>query len=201
MRLGYGRVSTLDQNPDAQVDALRRAGCTQVYVDKASGKLARRPQLDLMLGNLRAGDQVVITKLDRLGRSTANLIELADQLRAAQVDLVVLDQAIDTATPVGRMFFTILAAIAEFERALMTERTREGLAAAKRRGRVGGRPRKLSATQAALVNELYHQVDPVTGKPTYTVAKLAAEFGVGESTLYDYLDRATPAPRVGAEPS
>lgn len=120
MRIGYGRVSTRDQHPEAQWDALAACGCDQVYVDKASGKLASRPELDkALLCAGRPGDQLVVTKLDRLGRSLEHLIQIAKQLEARGVDLVVLDQGIDTSTAVGRMFFQILGAIAEFEHALM----------------------------------------------------------------------------------
>src|SRR6266480_3740483 len=108
MRIGYGRVSTRDQNPDAQQDALAAAGCDQVFVDKASGKLARRPELDRALLVARAGDQLVVTKLDRLGRSLEHLIGLYKGLQDCGVDLVVLDQGIDTSTAIGRMFFQIL---------------------------------------------------------------------------------------------
>jgi len=105
MRIGYGRVSTRDQHPEAQHDALRAAGCDDVFIDKASGKLARRPELDrALLSANRKGDQLVITKLDRLGRSLEHLIELSKDLQMRRVDLVVLDQGIDTSTAVGRMF-------------------------------------------------------------------------------------------------
>jgi hypothetical protein len=127
MRIGYGRVSTRDQHPEAQHDALTAAGCQQVFLDKASGKLARRPELDkALLSANRSGDQLVVTKLDRLGRSLEHLIELSGQLQARGVDLVVLDQGIDTSTAVGRMFFHILGSIAEFEHALSTQRALHG---------------------------------------------------------------------------
>ena len=126
MRVGTARVSTRDQHPEAQEDALRAAGCEQIFIDRASGKLARRPGLDKALLVLRAGDQLVVTKLDRLGRSLEHLIALSRELQDRGVDLVVLDQGIDTSTAVGRMFFQILSAIAEFEHALMSERTMDG---------------------------------------------------------------------------
>ena len=116
MRIGYARVSTRDQNPGAQQDALTAAGCEQIFTDKVSGKLARRPELDkALLVACRRGDQLVVTKLDRLGRSLEHLIDLSAGLQQRGVDLVVLDQGIDTSTAVGRMFFQILGAIAEFE--------------------------------------------------------------------------------------
>ena len=198
VKIGYGRVSTRDQHRTAQHDALKAAGCEQIFVDTASGKLARRPELDnALLSANRAGDQLVVTKLDRLGRSLEHLIELAKQLEARGVDLVVLDQGIDTSTAVGRMFFHILGAVAEFEHALMSERTREGLAAARARGRTGGQKPKLGPRQAALAQAMYDETG-ADGKRRYTVAQIAAEFGVTRPTIYRHVgvDPAhTPTPR------
>jgi DNA invertase Pin-like site-specific DNA recombinase len=183
MRIGYGRVSTRDQNPDGQRDALIAAGCDEVHIDRASGKLARRPALDKALLVARAGDQLVITKLDRLGRSLEHLIELSKDLSGRGVDLVVLDQGIDTSTPVGRMFFQILGAIAEFEHALMSERTRDGLEAARARGRTGGRKPKLGPRQVQVAREVYDSGD-------CTVQQIADEFGVTRPTIYRHLQGA-----------
>ncbi len=188
MRIGYGRVSTTDQNLDAQRDALQAAGCDEVLVDRASGKLASRPELDKALLVAREGDQLVVTKLDRLGRSLEHLIGLSNELQARGVDLVVLDQGIDTSTAVGRMFFQILGAIAEFEHALMAERTRDGLAAARARGRTGGQRPKLSPRQVRIAQEMYEAVGP-DGRRTHTVAEIAAEFGVSRPTIYRHLQR------------
>lgn len=193
MRIGYGRVSTRDQNPASQRDALTAARCEEVFIDKASGKLARRPELDkALLTAGRAGDQLVVTKLDRLGRSLEHLIELSRHLEAKGVDLVVLDQGIDTSTAVGRMFFHILGAIAEFEHALMSERTMDGLAAARARGRTGGQKPKLGPRQVRLAREMYDERG-ADGKRRYTVAQIAAEFGVARPTIYRYLDAANSA--------
>jgi DNA invertase Pin-like site-specific DNA recombinase len=186
MRIGYGRVSTRDQNPDAQRDALAAAGCDQVFIDKASGKLARRPELDRALLVTRAGDQLVVTKLDRLGRSLEHLIDLSKGLQGRDVDLVVLDQGIDTSTAVGRMFFQILGAIAEFEHALMSERTMDGLAAARARGRTGGQKPKLTPRQARIAQLMYDETGS-DGKRRYTVAQIAVEFGVTRPTIYRHL--------------
>ena len=188
MRIGYGRVSTTDQNPDAQRDALQAAGCDRVLVDRASGKLARRPELDKALLVAREGDQLVVTKLDRLGRSLEHLMAMSNDLQARGIDLVVLDQGIDTSTPVGRMFFQILGAIAEFEHALMAERTRDGLAAARARGRTGGQRPKLSPRQARVAQEMYDEKGP-DGRRAHTVAEIAAEFGVSRPTIYRHLQR------------
>lgn len=188
MRIGYGRVSTRDQNPDGQHDALDAAGCDEVFVDKASGKLASRPKLDEALRISRKGDQLVVTKLDRLGRSLEHLMALSKQLQAKQVDLVVLDQGIDTSTAVGRMFFQILGAIAEFEHALMSERTRDGLDAARARGRTGGQKPKLTARQAKIAQDMYDELGP-DGRRAHTVQQIADEFGVTRPTIYRHLQR------------
>lgn len=193
MRIGYGRVSTRDQNPNAQHDALAAAGCEQIFIDKASGKLARRPELDkALLVARRPGDQLVVTKLDRLGRSLENLIDLSGQLQQSGVDLVVLDQAIDTSTAMGRMFFQILGSIAEFEHALMSERTLDGLAAARARGRTGGQKPKLTTRQAKIAQEMYEETGP-DGRRMHTVEQIAAEFGVTRPTIYRHLGK-LPSP-------
>jgi len=191
MRIGYGRVSTRDQHPEAQHDALAAAGCEQIFIETASGKLARRQQLEkALLSANRAGDQLVVTKLDRLGRSLDHLIELSRQLQEREVDLVVLDQGIDTSTAIGRLFFQIIGAIAEFEHALMSERTMDGLAAARARGRTGGQKPKLGPRQVRLAREMYDETGE-DGKRKHTVATIAAEFGVSRPTIYRHLDKAT----------
>jgi DNA invertase Pin-like site-specific DNA recombinase len=190
MRIGLARVSTRDQHPEAQQDALRAAGCEQVFTDKVSGTLARRPGLEKALLIARRGDQIVVTKLDRLGRSLEHLIELSKDLQARGVDLVVLDQGIDTSTAAGRLFFSIIGAIAEFEHALMSERTREGLAAARARGRTGGQKPKLGPRQVKLARQMYDETDE-DGKRKYTVAQIADEFGVTRPTIYRHLGKTT----------
>jgi DNA invertase Pin-like site-specific DNA recombinase len=190
VRIGYGRVSTRDQHPEAQHDALLAAGCEEIFIDIASGKLARRPQLEkALLSANRRGDQLVITKLDRLGRSLEHLIDLSKLLDSRGVDLVVLDQGIDTSTAVGRLFFQIIGAIAEFEHSLMSERTMDGLAAARARGRTGGQKPKLGPRQVKLAREMYEETGS-DGKRRHTVAQIAAEFGVSRPTIYRHLGRA-----------
>jgi DNA invertase Pin-like site-specific DNA recombinase len=191
VRIGYGRVSTRDQNPEAQHDALRAAGCDEIFIDKASGKLASRPELDkALLSANRSGDRLVVTKLDRLGRSLEHLIELAKLLQDRGVDLVVLDQGIDTSTAVGRLFFQIIGAIAEFEHALMSERTMDGLAAVRARGRTGGQKPKLGPRQVKLARQMYDETGE-EGKRKHTVAQIAAEFGVSRPTIYRHLAKTT----------
>lgn len=185
--IGYARVSTRDQHPEAQIDGLTAAGCDHenIYVDRASGKLARRPKLDAALAYLRPGDQLVVTKLDRLGRSLRNLIALAEQLAERGVGLRVLHQGIDTTTPAGKMFFHVLAALAEFEAALISERTLDGLEAARARGRKGGRPRRFTEQQVTSIRQLHGS--------GATVTELAATFSCSRPTIYSVLDVAAAA--------
>lgn len=190
MKIGYGRVSSQEQHPEAQQDALLMAGCDKVFIDKASGKLASRPELDKCLAALREGDSLVVTKLDRLGRSLQNLIALSIELKERGVALIILDQGIDTSTPMGRMFYQILGAVAEFERELIVERTKDGLAAARARGRTGGRKKALGTRQARLARDMYDEVGE-DGKRVHTVAAIAKELGVSRPTIYRYLEEKT----------
>jgi DNA invertase Pin-like site-specific DNA recombinase len=165
-----------------------------VFTDEVSGKLARRPELDKALLSVnREGDQLVVTKLDRLGRSLEHLIQLSKELAGRGVDLVVLDQGIDTSTPVGKMFFHILGAVAEFEAALASERTLDGLEAARARGRTGGQKPKLGPRQVKLAWQMYDERGE-DGKRKYTVQQIADEFGVTRPTIYRHLSKATPKP-------
>lgn len=180
--IGYGRVSTHDQHAESQHDALQAAGCTRIFIDQGvSGKLAKRPQLDAALDYCRWGDTLVITKLDRLGRSVKNLIELVELMRDRDIGLKVLNQGIDTTTPAGWMFFQIMGAIAEFERALMTERTKDGLAAARARGRIGGRRHKLTELQVQQARIMYDSRE-------HTLESIASTFNVSRATIYRYLN-------------
>lgn len=147
MKIGYARVSTDEQSPALQFDALQRAGCEQIFSDHASGALRSRPRLDDALDALKEGDTLVVWKLDRLGRSLSHLILLISQLETRGVGFRSLSEAIDTGTAGGRLLFHVMGALAEFERALISERTRAGMAAARCRGTVLGRPTKLSSAQ------------------------------------------------------
>lgn len=180
--VGYSRVSTRDQHPEAQTDALAAAGCERIFTDKASGKLARRPQLDAALDFLRRGDVLVITKLDRLGRSVRNLIDVSETLQQRGIGMRVLHQGIDTTTPAGRMFFHVLAALAEFEASLISERTLDGLEAARSRGRTGGRRPKMTPGKLATARQLYDAKQ-------HTVAQIAEIVGVSRATLYRAFER------------
>lgn len=191
MLIGYARVSTADQNPAYQTDALRRAGVaeTDIYVDHASGAKASRPQLDLVLRLLRKGDALKITRLDRLGRSVLHLVTLGAELRERGVELHVIEQGIDTSTMEGRAMLGMLSVLAELQRELIVANTRDGLAAARARGRKGGRRPKLNADQALLAQQLYDDGDR-------TVQQIADILSVPRSTVYGHLDKAS----VGARP-
>ena len=183
MRIGYARVSTLDQNLDLQEDALKAAGCEKIYTDKSGGTRAERSGLGRALADLRAGDRLVVWKLDRLGRSLRHLIETVTALRDRGVGFQSVQEAIDTTTPGGKLVFHVFGALAEFERNLIRERTHAGLAAARARGRTGGRPKSLDARQKALAVDLYRQRN-------HTVAEICRTVGISKPTLYAYVREA-----------
>ncbi len=142
-RIGYARVSTGEQNLDLQLDALNNAGCSKIFTDELSGAKTDRPGLTEALNYLRAGDTLVVWKLDRLGRSLKDLIEHVEHLKSNGIEFKSLNESIDTASPTGKFTFHLFSALAEFERDLIRERTRAGLAAARARGRIGGRKKAL----------------------------------------------------------
>jgi DNA invertase Pin-like site-specific DNA recombinase len=189
--VGYARVSTMDQDTALQVDALEAAGCERIFEDHASGSREDRPNLAACLDYLRDGDTLVIWKLDRLGRSLPHLLQIAGQFQDRGVQLVITTMGVDTRTPAGRLLYGILGAVAEYERTLIVERTRAGLAAARARGRVGGRKPALTPRQAQLARDMYAETG-ADGRRTHTVAEIAAALKVGRSTIYRYLDT-TPA--------
>ncbi len=178
--VGYARVSTADQNLDLQVDALHRAGCIRVFTDTASGSLTERPQLSAALDYLRRGDTLVVWRLDRLGRSLKHLLTLVEGLDEREIDFKSLQESLDTTTPSGKLLFQVMGALAEFERSLIRERTHAGLAAARARGRVGGRKPVLTPQKAAVARRLYD------GKE-HTVAEIAKVLGVSRATIYRHL--------------
>jgi DNA invertase Pin-like site-specific DNA recombinase len=181
--IGYARVSTRGQNDDSQIDELKAAGCDRIFVDHGvSGKLAKRPEWDACLDYLRPGDTLVITRLSRAMRSLKQLLEVADTLRERKVGLKVLKQAIDTTTKEGRLVFGILGAIDEFQRELIVDGTNEGLAAARARGRKGGRRAKLSPDQVKLAREMYDRKDR-------TVQEIADILNVNRATIYRALSK------------
>lgn len=180
--LGYARVSTTDQDASLQLDALHAAGCYRVWVDTMSGSLEHRPELTKLLDQLRPGDTLVVWRLDRLGRSIRHLIDQLQALGERGVGFRSLQETIDTTSPGGRLVFHVFAALAEFERDLIRERTHAGLTAARARGRTGGRPAKLTEDQARTARRLYAQRD-------MTVQQIGDVLGVSRTTVYRALRR------------
>lgn len=186
--LGYARVSTGDQDAALQQDALKAAGCYRMFTDTASGSLESRPQLTKVLDQLRPGDTLVVWRLDRLGRSIRHLIDQLADLQARGIGFRSLQEAIDTTSSGGRLVFHVFAALAEFERDLIRERTNAGLQAARARGRVGGRPPLLTKDKLRTARRMYEQKD-------MTVEKIGEVLGVSRTTVYRALRR-EPAPAV-----
>lgn len=179
MLIGYARVSTQDQNLDLQIEALTKAGCKKVFDDKISGSRAERPGLAKALEMLREGDTLVVWKLDRLGRSVKNLVDLVGELHKEGVQFKSLTDAIDTATPSGRFFFHVMASLAEMERELTVERTRAGLEVARQLGRKGGRKRLMTDSKIESAKKLL-----ASGTPPRDVAKnLGAPSGCPASAV------------------
>lgn len=183
MLVGYARVSTQDQNPALQLDALNGAGCEKVFTEKASGALRERPQLKAALDYMRSGDTLVVWKLDRLARSIKQLIETVEEMGERGIGLRSLTEAIDTTTAGGKLVFHVFAALAEFERGVIRERTKAGLEAARARGKLGGRPPALKSADLAAAKALLRD-------PEITVAEVAKRLGVVPSTLYRHLPKA-----------
>lgn len=183
--IGYARVSTQEQNLDLQRDALKQADCKRIIVDEASGSLANRPGLIKLKDALREGDTLVVWRLDRLGRSLKHLIEFIYDLEIRKIGFKSLQEAIDTTTSTGKLVFHIFGALAEFERNLIKERSKAGLDAARVRGRLGGRPKKLNGSKRQLVVEMYK--DRKT-----TVKDICQIVRISKPTLYKYLQKKTP---------
>lgn len=183
--IGYARVSTEDQNLDLQVDALRAHGVKDhfLFTEKASGAKAKRTELEAALRMLRPEDTLVVYRLDRLGRSLKELTTIVDSLAERQVEFVSLTEHIDTSSAGGRLIFNVFGAVAQFERDLISERTKAGLRAARARGRKGGRAPKLNAGQAKEAAQLLED------NPTLTYARVASMFNVGRATLYRTFQR------------
>jgi DNA invertase Pin-like site-specific DNA recombinase len=184
-RIGYSRVSTTDQDTAAQVMRLEAAGCQRIFEETISSRVEHRPQLQACLEYLREGDALVTVRLDRLARSTRELLEIAQGLESRGIDLVVLDQAIDTSTPAGKLMFAVLAAIAQFERDLIRERTLDGLARAKAQGKVGGRRPTIAGQKAQLVKRLAAEGQ--------SIRQIAASIDASPSAVHRLLSKASPA--------
>jgi DNA invertase Pin-like site-specific DNA recombinase len=182
MKLGYARVSTEDQNLDRQCQRLSAAGCEKLFEEKLSGAKRNRPQLEKLIEQLRKGDVLVVTRLDRLARSTSELLRIAERITEKKAGLQSLDEPwADTTSPSGRMIMTVFAGIAEFERTLILSRTQEGRLAAQARGVAFGRPRKLLPDQQEFARELV--------KDGKSISAVARTFNVHPATIYRVLER------------
>ncbi|WP_044150562.1 recombinase family protein [Phaeodactylibacter xiamenensis] len=183
MKIGYARVSTKDQNLSLQKDALQKEGCELIFEEKASGAKSDRPELRRMIDQLRKGDIVVIWKLDRLGRSLRDLVNLVTEIQDKGAGLKSLNDSIDTTTPQGKLTFHLFAALAEFERDIISERTKAGLESARARGRKGGRPKGLSEqakNKAIIAETLYREGD-------FSVKQICQHLDIARSTFYKLL--------------
>lgn len=178
MKIGYARTSTQDQNLDLQIDALQQLGCERIYQEKISSVKDNRPELENCLKALRAGDTLYIWRLDRLGISLKHLVQLINQLQDMDCSLVSIKENIDTSTPTGKLTFHIFASLAEFERDLICERTKAGLLSARARGRLGGRPQKLSEKEKSMIRQLMKDRNN-------SASDIAKRFGVSRATVYN----------------
>lgn len=183
MEIGYARVSTIDQNLDAQLDALNKAGCEKIFQDKVSGVRENRPGLVKLMDTLKEGDTLIVWKLDRLGRSLINLIAIVNVLAERGVRFKSLQENIDTSTSSGKLTFHIFSSLAEFERDLIRDRTKAGLAAARERGRIGGRKNTLNIEQIKQLREMYSDCNN-------SVRNICDKFNICKATLYNYLKSA-----------
>jgi DNA invertase Pin-like site-specific DNA recombinase len=182
MIIGYARVSTTDQNLDRQIDALNKHRVERIFEEKVTGTKANRPELLKMLDTLRSGDTLVVESFSRLSRSTKDLLELVDRITNTGVVLVSLKEALDTSTATGKLMLTMLAALSQFERDILAERTQEGLRAARARGRNGGRPKANKAAVERAI-KLYNT-------KTMTIPEITEATGVSSATLYRYVNKA-----------
>jgi len=180
MLIGYARVSTDDQNLNLQRDALEKAGCDKIFTDQVSGTKAKRPGLEQALSHLRAGDTLVVWRLDRLGRSLRHLIDTITDLQERGIGFKSLTESIDTTTSGGRLVFNIFASLAEFEREIIRERTQAGLQAARARGRSGGR-------RKALTDKQVQQLKQLAADPNNSVEEMCKTFGISRMTYYRYV--------------
>jgi DNA invertase Pin-like site-specific DNA recombinase len=184
MKIGYVRVSKQEQHEALQIDALKEAGCEKWFVDKVTGTKAERKGLNEALVYVRPGDTLMVWKLDRAGRSLKHLIELLTYLDQHQIGFRSLTEQIDTTTPGGKLIFHLMGALAEFERDLIRERTNAGLAAARARGRVGGRPRKLKTNgKVALARQMF-------ADQSHSIPEICTTLGISRATLYRYVKEA-----------
>lgn len=182
MKIGYARVSTKDQNLDLQIEALEKAGCEKIYQEKISGTTKNRPELDKMIEQFREGDELYVWRLDRLGRSLKNIIDLVLSLSDKGIIIKGITDGVDTSTMNGRLFLNIMASLSEYERELIRERTNAGLQAARARGRLGGRPKgytKETVSKLIIMRSLYKDYSK-------TPEEIYGPLGISRATFYRY---------------
>lgn len=182
MKIGYARVSTIEQNLDRQSDLLKEQGCKRIFQEKITGVSKERPELEKLLDQLREGDTIIVLELSRLSRSVKNLFTIMEIIHSQKANLKSLAEPwLDTTTPQGKLLFTIFAGISQFDRDLISQRTKEGLASARARGRKGGRPSTPSKT-VELALKMYDSQD-------YSVKEIISATGLSKTCLYDYINR------------
>jgi len=182
MIIGYARVSTKDQNLERQLDELKKAGCEKIFLEKISGTKRNRPEFDKMFDSLRHGDVIIVSELTRISRSTRDLVEIVETCKSLNVEIKSLKESwLDTTSAHGKLLFTIFAGLAEFERDLISERVKSGLTAARKRGRLGGRP-LVSPKKIEMALKMYDSKD-------YTIKQILDATGISKFTLYNYLGK------------
>lgn len=192
-KIGYARVSTADQNLDLQRDALQKAGCLHLYEDVASGKNANRVELVHCLKSLRSGDTLVVWRLDRLGRSLSDLVQIIGELESNGIAFISLTEAIDTSTATGKLMLHLIGSFAEFERNLIRERTNAGLKAARARGRVGGRKEKLDEKQK-------REIRALLSDPQISVSDVCTKYNISRTTFYKNVGAVNPEKPLSDNP-
>jgi DNA invertase Pin-like site-specific DNA recombinase len=183
MLFGYARVSTNEQNLDLQIDELKRYGVSEenIYFDKVTGTSKERPSLNKLMSKLRSGDSLVVWRLDRIGRSVKHLVDMINELEEKNIDFISLKENIDTTTPTGKLMFHICSAFAQFERDIISERTKAGLRSARARGRLGGRP-SISKKKVDIALKMYYSKD-------YSIKEILDTVGFSKTTLYRYIKK------------
>jgi len=180
MKIGYARVSTYDQNLDLQINDLKEKGCEKIFEEKVSGSKANRPVFNDMISHLRKGDSLIVWKLDRLGRSLKDLLDIVSSLQEKGIEIISLKENIDTTSTTGRLIFSIFGALAEYEKDIIRERTMAGLSAARARGKVGGRKKLLNEKEIKLLKKIAEDKE-------ISISQICQKFKICRKTFYNYV--------------